>query len=405
MENLNGEYERTTTLLMLPEDCTDKILAFISPLDVCHLSLVSKSVQSVADSDSVWEKFLPSDYQSIIDVSLNPNANFPLKKKDLFVYLYHNDHLIDGGRKIFSLEKWTGKKCYFSGARDLNITWGDTPKYWKWTSLQSPGLPLFQQIFTFVKLLLMFREVAELISVWWLEIRGTIRAGVLSPQTFYTSYLVYKLEDEYGFHHKPSEVSVEVSGVEFDKRFVFLMPEGRAVYIPPISVAEDESGQPDDDYEELVYPLPSGAEDEPGQPDDYAESVYTLPSDVEDDPGLADDDCEVSVYSPSSDAEEEPGQPDDDYEESVYILPFDAEDEPRRPDYDWWGQRFPEVAFIQRPKLRDDGWFEVELGEFYTQNEDDCIEMSLKEVKDCVSQKQGLIVEGIEIRPSIITFF
>ncbi|XP_060168023.1 putative F-box protein PP2-B12 [Lycium barbarum] len=387
MENLSGKYQRTITcLLMLPEDCTVKIFAFTSPLDVCHLSLVSKSVQSIADSDSVWEKFLPSDYQSIIDASLNPIANFP-SKKDLFVYLCHNPLLIDGARKIFSLDKWTGKKCYFLGARDLNITWGDIPKHWKWTSLPESR----------------FREVAELISVWLLEIRGTIRAGVLSPQTFYTSYLVYKLEDEYGFHHKPSEVSVEVSGVEFDKRFVFLVPEGRTVYTPPPSVAEDESEQPDDDYEELVYPLPSGAEDEPGQPDDYAESVYTLPSDVEDDPGLADDDCEVSVYSPSSDAEEEPGQPDDDYEESLYILPFDAEDEPRRPDHDGWGQLFMAVAYNQRPKLRNDGWFEVKLGEFYTENEDDCIEMSLKEVKDCVSQKEGLIVEGIEIRPSSTT--
>nr|XP_016468908.1 PREDICTED: F-box protein PP2-B10-like isoform X1 [Nicotiana tabacum] len=305
--NANGEYENeriTTCLWMLPEDCIAKILAFTSPLDVCRFSLVSKPVRPAAESDSVWEKFLPSDYESIVAGSMSPIPDFH-SKKDLYVHLCHHPLLIDAGRKSFSLEKWTGKKCYFLGARDLNIAWGDTPDYWKWTSLQESRFP----------------EVAELILVWWLEIWGTIRAGILSPQTSYVAYLVYKLEDEFGFHYRPSEISVGVSGVEFDKRFAFLVPDGRPQ-------RRNRYVESDDDYEE---------------------PVYTPPSDV------------------------------------VRCLPEDAST--------------PLQSDIQRPKLRDDGWFEIQLGEFFTENEDDCILMSMKEVNDSVSQKEGLIVEGIEIRP------
>ncbi|PHT93824.1 hypothetical protein T459_01706 [Capsicum annuum] len=61
--------------------------------------LVSKSLQSASDFDSVWEKFLPSDYQSIILGSLNPIPDFTTKK-ELHVYLCHNPILIDVGRKI-----------------------------------------------------------------------------------------------------------------------------------------------------------------------------------------------------------------------------------------------------------------------------------------------------------------
>uniref|UniRef100_A0A1S3XFL1 F-box protein PP2-B12 n=1 Tax=Nicotiana tabacum TaxID=4097 RepID=A0A1S3XFL1_TOBAC len=100
MENENGEEdERSTTCLwMLPEGCIAEILALTSPIDVCRLSLVSASVRSAADSDSVWAKFLPSDYRSIISQSLTPIPDFR-SNKDLYVYLCHHPVLIDEGRK------------------------------------------------------------------------------------------------------------------------------------------------------------------------------------------------------------------------------------------------------------------------------------------------------------------
>jgi Phloem protein 2 len=51
------------------------------------------------------------------------------------------------------------------------------------------------------------------------------------------------------------------------------------------------------------------------------------------------------------------------------------------------------------PVERGDGWKEVEMGEFYIDNEEDGeVEMRLREV-DGQYWKCGLIVQGIEIRP------
>ncbi|PHT60263.1 hypothetical protein CQW23_02626 [Capsicum baccatum] len=213
--------------------------------------------------------------------------------------------------KSFSLEKWTGKKCYFLGARDLNLPWSDVAQYWNWISRPDSRFP----------------EVAKLNQVWVLDIQGTIRAGVLSPQTSYSAYLVYKFEDVYGFYHRPLVVSVGVSGFQLDQRITFMLPVER-------------------------------------RPQQY----YHI-----------EDGNWESVYLPS-------------YPQQLLH----------------WQRRHmqgndtsPMQSFVQHPKLRDDGWLEVELGEFFTRNEDDCIEMTLKERREYGFQREGLIVEGIEIRPRV----
>lgn len=51
------------------------------------------------------------------------------------------------------------------------------------------------------------------------------------------------------------------------------------------------------------------------------------------------------------------------------------------------------------PREREDGWVEIELGEFYNDGGgDEEVKMSLREVKG-PHLKGGLVVEGIEIRP------
>ncbi|KAK1582895.1 hypothetical protein Q3G72_019308 [Acer saccharum] len=47
---------------------------------------------------------------------------------------------------------------------------------------------------------------------------------------------------------------------------------------------------------------------------------------------------------------------------------------------------------------REDGWMEIELGEFFNGDDDQEVKMSFKEVKS-YHLKGGLIVEGIEVRP------
>ncbi|GAY44576.1 hypothetical protein CUMW_082960 [Citrus unshiu] len=131
-------------------------------------------------------------------------------KKELYFSLCHNPILIDEGKKSFSLDKRSGKKCYMISARDLLIVWGDTPTYWRWTSVPEARFP----------------EVAELICVCWLEIRCKINTRSLSPRTLYAAYLVYKpTAGSYGFEYQPVDVSVGVVGSESQTRTVYLDAE------------------------------------------------------------------------------------------------------------------------------------------------------------------------------------
>uniref|UniRef100_A0A3Q7IPR7 F-box domain-containing protein n=1 Tax=Solanum lycopersicum TaxID=4081 RepID=A0A3Q7IPR7_SOLLC len=78
-----------TCLSMLSEGCIAEIFAFTSPPDVCRFSLVSTYLHSATNSDSVWAKFLQSDYLSIIAKSQTPIPDFR-SLKDEYVYLADN---------------------------------------------------------------------------------------------------------------------------------------------------------------------------------------------------------------------------------------------------------------------------------------------------------------------------
>ncbi|KAK2966390.1 hypothetical protein RJ640_013700 [Escallonia rubra] len=177
---------------LLPEDCIAHVLSCTSPRDACGSSLVSSAVRSAAGSNVVWEKFLPSDYHEIMSRLVFPVAF--TTKKDLFTKL-STPLLIDGGKKTFTIDKPTSKKCYMLSARELHITWSSNALYWCWK-------PFLQS---------RFAEVAELVMVCWLEIHGKINARMLSPNTTYGAYLVVKFaERAFGLDSLPSDVSVEV---------------------------------------------------------------------------------------------------------------------------------------------------------------------------------------------------
>ncbi|KAJ0092270.1 hypothetical protein Patl1_25938 [Pistacia atlantica] len=54
---------------ILPEECISQIINLTAPRDASRLSVVSPAFKSAADSDGVWEKFLPSEYKDIISNS------------------------------------------------------------------------------------------------------------------------------------------------------------------------------------------------------------------------------------------------------------------------------------------------------------------------------------------------
>ncbi|XVF06945.1 hypothetical protein REPUB_Repub06bG0095000 [Reevesia pubescens] len=281
----------------LPQDCIATIISLTSPRDASRLSLVSTTFKSGAESDAVWESFLPSDYKALIPSSLSFSS-----KKELYLSLCQNPVLIDGGRKSFSLERGSGKKCYMLSPRDLFIVWSDTPTYWRWVSI--PGSR--------------FEEVAELISVCWFEIRGKIGISMLSPMTHYKAYLVFKATSTgaYGFDFQPVEVSVGLVGTEGSKRTAYLAAE---------------RGQR---RRHQVVPR------------------------------------RIGLFNRSR------------------LLGIQASIPTRATD-------------DQYPKVRADGWLEIELGEFLNEG---CIdgewEMSVLEVK-AGNWKGGLVIQGIEIRPNL----
>ncbi|XP_071741820.1 F-box protein PP2-B15-like [Rutidosis leptorrhynchoides] len=177
----------------LPEDCIAHILSCGSPQDACRFALVALMFKNAADSEILWNKFLPSDHQEIISKSLCPVTY--KSKKELF-YKLSSPLLIDGGLKTFSIDKRTGKISYMLSARELYIAWSGNPLFWCWK-------PLVQS---------RFAETVELRMTSWLEIQGTISTKILSSNTKYEAYLIFQVSHHraYGLDVQPTEVSIEV---------------------------------------------------------------------------------------------------------------------------------------------------------------------------------------------------
>ncbi|CDY17601.1 BnaA06g34200D [Brassica napus] len=194
----------------LPEDCITMVIYRTSPRDACVVASVSKTVKSAAESDLVWEKFLPQDYSSLVPRSVDFSC-----KKEIYMSLANDSVLIDDGKKSIWLEKGSGNKCYMLSAMDLNIIWIDRPLYWKWNTDPESK----------------FEKVAELRHVCCFRIRGKISCGMLSKGTHYLVYLVFKRTSggSVGFEETPMEAQVGFVGKESSKSFVLLEPSRRGV--------------------------------------------------------------------------------------------------------------------------------------------------------------------------------
>lgn len=73
-----------------------------------------------------------------------------------------------------------------------------------------------------------FSEVAELNVVSWLEISGKIDTQLLSPNTNYAAYFVFKFNRQnYGFENLPVEVSLGFGCRGGGAHTVFMDPDGK----------------------------------------------------------------------------------------------------------------------------------------------------------------------------------
>ncbi|CAL9757230.1 unnamed protein product, partial [Musa acuminata subsp. burmannicoides] len=319
----------------LPELCVAHVISLTSPRVACRLSAVSTTFRAAATSDTVWDRFLPSDWQSLVSRAVHPvDFSSFSSKRDIFFRLC-DPILIDDGKMSFSLDRSSGAKCYVLSARKLSITWADAPWNWKWRCLPESR----------------FADVAELLDVYWLEIRGKIESRMLSQKTAYAAYLIYRTSDEaYGLTNPSQEASVKV-GVYTSTKLVCLLP------IDILSESDAQRASPSYKYQICCCCEDSEeAEEEDGDSEEAKE-----------------------VDGDSEEAEEEDG----DSEEAEEV--------------DGDSEEAEEVDGA--PKARNDDWMELELGEFYTDEGDDGeVNISLLEVKGNYL-KSGLIIEGIEIRP------
>ncbi|CAN7073296.1 unnamed protein product [Brassica oleracea var. botrytis] len=279
---------------MLPEACIANIISFTSPADIFSSSAISLVFRLAGDSDFVWEKFLPSDYKSLISRSTDHQRSFSSKKE---IYRCLCDSLlIDNARKLFKINKLSGNFFYILSARDISIQSNDQASYWSWSKVSDSR----------------FLESAELITTDRLEVNGRIQTGVLSPNTRYGAYLIVKVSKHaYGLDLVPAEVCMKSSNGRTVKNKVYLC-------------CLDEKKQ---QMKRLLY-------------------------------GNREERMAMTVGMVGADHEKR-----------------------------------------REPKGRDDGWMEIELGEFETrEGEDDEVNMSLTEVKG-YQLKGGIVIDGIEVRP------
>jgi hypothetical protein len=96
------ENEALDLFYALPEECIASVLSFTSPPDACRSLSVSTNFRSAAESDTVWESFLPPQYKSIISRSADSSSSlcFSSSKKELYLSLCDHPLLIDEGRKV-----------------------------------------------------------------------------------------------------------------------------------------------------------------------------------------------------------------------------------------------------------------------------------------------------------------
>ncbi|KAG1361503.1 F-box protein [Cocos nucifera] len=324
----------------LPEDCISRVISLTSPVDSCRSAVVCTTFHSAAMSDTVWERFLPPDYRSILSRAVHPVEYS--SKKELFFRLCE-PILIKDGNMSFSLVKSSGVKCYMLSARQLFIVWGDTPHYWCWHPLPDSRLSCSSLVVLRVNELFFFTvktvqiifycyglyhgipnknvtisskrfsEVAELVRVCWLEIQGKIESSVLTPKTTYAAYLIFKVDQHSRGLGSPNQETTVKLGAQVSTHTVNVQP----------IVAERQSHRHRRNFLNLIWD---------------------------------------AILEGHTDTEEN------------------------------------KIA-ARAPQARADGWMEMEMGEFYNdEGEDGEVEMSFMEVEGG-HWKSGLIIQGIEIRP------
>ncbi|KAI9180036.1 hypothetical protein LWI28_000492 [Acer negundo] len=194
-----------TGILALPEGCIVAVISFTTPRDTCRLACVTTTFRSVADSDIVWDHFLPPEYSSSSSSSSSSTTWSPLSKKELYFRTCHN--LIHKGKMSFWFDLLSGKKCYMISSRELNIVEGDDIYEWGWYSIpEGVSISWWDQFD--IPNNCRFPDVVKRVNMIQFEIGGKITTSLLSPMTTYVAYLVFAENTICWVYDDPAEVSI-----------------------------------------------------------------------------------------------------------------------------------------------------------------------------------------------------
>ncbi|KAK3159381.1 hypothetical protein QOZ80_2AG0149390 [Eleusine coracana subsp. coracana] len=152
------------------------------PQEAARAAIVSPDFRTAADSDDVWANFLPGDLPPLASGEELDDASAPSlsKKKEMFLHL--TDHPVLLANRITSLRLDKKTSANMLWARALHICGGDNPELWRWIPLTDCSSR--------------FSEGAELLRFSILVIEGRIRCGMLSKNTNYGAYIVFKVTDK-----------------------------------------------------------------------------------------------------------------------------------------------------------------------------------------------------------------
>uniref|UniRef100_A0A0D9VMI1 F-box domain-containing protein n=1 Tax=Leersia perrieri TaxID=77586 RepID=A0A0D9VMI1_9ORYZ len=197
MADAEEDHPAACEIARLPTELLVEVLALTTPRDACRAAAVCREFRAAAESDAFWSRFLPLYIPLLADGELSPVLPPPPSAKGLFLRLSAAPLLFRDELMSMWLDRESGDKCYMLSARALHISWGDTPQYWEWIPLADSR----------------FKEGARLRTVCWLEIHGKIPSKMLSLNTIYAAYLVYKLDDKSSRLDYPfQEATVSIGG-------------------------------------------------------------------------------------------------------------------------------------------------------------------------------------------------
>ncbi|CAI9285007.1 unnamed protein product [Lactuca saligna] len=168
------------------------------PLERVEDEKEDMDMQTISHPDTYWEQILPNDWKEILKLSKYHSLRLKTKK-ELYSILCKG-FAINNDKEWFFLAK-NGKKCHMPSA-ELFLRYAD--KHLESRSL--PNLRLSETTFDHVDL-------------FWIE----CRSNMLSPETTYAAYLVYKLQENHSRFEPPVKVYMPLTSGVTDPWYIYLL--------------------------------------------------------------------------------------------------------------------------------------------------------------------------------------